>query len=301
MAAAARLGLLLLAALVACGDDGSPAGGFDSGVAVDATVPAPDARSTECTPPTGDRVTLCGQIVDTQTDAPIVAEDASGAACDPGAPADTGPCALRLRFVDPLDFDTPLPADRVEILDSGEFRGVGVQPPFSGWIAIVVDGAPGSTAEQAPTFVVVEPAAGEQRTDLRAFATSRATDVAWTSAAGDPFGGPSFSENGAVLAVFQHGGDPVAGVAITIGGAVANAYYFSDPDAARATVAPALTATGADGSGLIVNVSLGTVSGSGSEPPGCEWPGNLGASMPGALWVELAEAHVTGEPQTPCP
>jgi hypothetical protein len=280
---------------------------------VDAHPPAPDAAYGACgvpidcpSPTDSSFVSLCGQIVDVETNEPITAAGWTGAACDPLAPTADGPCALRIAFHDALSYvsgaSEPLGASVVEILDCGEFRGIDIERPFSGMVSVAVDDAEGVPDNAAPTAITVTTAPRERRTGIRAFTTRRATDEAWTATAGQPFGAQTFAERGVFVAVFRYRGQPMSGVQIAAGGVVRPAldYYFGDLGSARTTIDPARTATGANGAGLLVDTPLGAIWGEGAELPGCEWASELGASVPGAVQVAVKDATLIGDDQTPC-
>jgi hypothetical protein len=126
-----------------------------------------------------------------------------------------------------------------------------------------------------------------------ALALTETADQAWADAAG--LGGPSFSDVGALLmlffdvnqpAVFPFQGTPAAGDAITEDGAVQadDDYYFSDTDAlTRTIVAPALTVTGPNGSGLIINTApLSQYTG---DRPNCSFD-NTNGVLPGIVQAQ---------------
>jgi len=85
----------------------------------------------------------------------------------------------------------------------------------------------------------------------------------------------------------------VAGVAVHRGGAAVpqDDFYFADATETRSTLEPSATATGADGTALVVNSSAQLHSGAGAEPNTCSWPSFLAASAPGLVFVQLVEAQ----------
>ena len=59
----------------------------------------------DCPAPMANKATLCGRVYDSETDMPIPeAALTPEMRCDPAAPTNDGPCSLRLRFFDALDF-----------------------------------------------------------------------------------------------------------------------------------------------------------------------------------------------------
>lgn len=250
-------------------------------------------------PDSGD-VTVCGRLVDTETSAPIAAGDGTEtSACDPANPTADGPCALQLVLVDAIAFATnpgaatPLPAAELTLDSCGRYRAVSVAAPPSGFLGVAIDDSTAGAPDDHVTTGV--PAAPDSRTDnLILVATRRSTDQAWTTSAGDPFGGATFSEMGAILITYVHAGVPVAGVEITAGGAAvddADDFYFDDADpASRSSIAPGQNATGANGAALAVGTALGAHSGSGAEPPGCTWPSAPGASITGVIFASRRDA-----------
>ena len=130
--------------------------------------------------------------------------------------------------------------------------------------------------------------------------TRSATNQAWTAAAG--LGGPSLVDRGLLVMLYRYQGHGVAGVsARRAGNPIPNDdLYFSDPGPSRSTVAPAATATGPNGTALVLDMPSATNhSGAGAEPAGCRWREALGASIPGAVMVLDLDAETpTG---APCP
>lgn len=113
------------------------------------------------------------------------------------------------------------------------------------------------------------------------------------------------------MIIFSHRGEPVAGVSLTLEDEPMGLeirpdddFYFSDADpATRTTVAPLLTATGVNGSGLLVGQTtvFGSVSYIGGLPPGCEWSSMSSGSFVIELEVVPIRAVVTADPTTECP
>lgn len=268
-----------------------------------------------CETADGGKVSMCGRIHDVETGARIEEPDATGQPC--GDPTADGPCSLRVLFYDPLAFaanpsgTAPLDADLIEINDCGHFKGINITRPFNGFMAIATDdhqiNEDAGDTHVRNTGISFGVEMGETRKNLRAFVISEATDEAWTSSAGAPFGGQSFVDKGVYGVVYRNpgpiAGDPVEEVVITAGGATkpADDYYFDDTDAeTRLSVDASLTSTAANGTGLLVNSSLGQHSGTGGEPSGCEWESELATSIPTVLFFRETFAHTAGDPDEAC-
>lgn len=258
-----------------------------------------------CPEPTGGgMVTVCGRIVDTGTGEPMQATEPTTAPCDPDAPTDTGPCSLDVAVYDALGFAagptgvSPQAVGESMVDECGRFRLANVARPFSGLIAIGVDGP-----ARALTGRMLETGPGETITNVAAYATASSTDASWTSSAG--LAGASFANRGVVMAIFRHGDAPVGGVGITRGGMLvpAESYYFSadDTGTTRATIDPTRSTTGPNGAALMIGSSLGQHSGTGGEPAGCAWPDALAVSAPPAVWVVELAAYASGSPELACP
>ena len=257
-----------------------------------------------CPPPLPGKLTVCGRLVDLETNAPVAVAHPTRTACT-GVTAD-GPCSIALRFVDFLEFSmnpvsaTPIAPESLIVDDCGRFRATNLNRPAFGFIGVVTDDAAGTSDRHRPTLIVspnglAAPAAGR-----RAYVTRSATNQAWTAAAG--LGGQTLLDRGLLVLSHRHRGNPVAGVsARRAGNPIPNDdLYFSDPGPTRSTVAPAATATGANGTALVLNVPSATNhSGAGAEPPGCRWPESLGAAIPGAVMVLERDAETTTG--APCP
>jgi hypothetical protein len=251
-----------------------------------------------CPSPSPGKVTVCGRLIDAGTGQPVQADGVSTAACDPDTPAATGPCALEVTFYDAITFANdpqnapPLGHESLVVDECGRFRASNVDPPVTlGFMGVSVDDHAQSGRDDHVLSGVAFPATdGAQIPGIRLLAVATATDQAWTTSAGDPFGGMSFSQKGAFLAIFRHGDERVAGVQLT--GAnnqtrPEDTFYFSDADPLIiSTVAPGQTATGVNGAGLMVNSSLTEHSGQDGEVSGCQWPSNLAAAIPGLIYAQ---------------
>ena len=296
-----RVGLAL--ALSGCGD-GDGAVLFDAAIMDAAIVDA--ARSdaaTGCVVTRPDRVTVCGQLYDMETGERIEAPDATGALCDPNDPTEEGPCSITVQLYDPLMYvadpvgSAPTMSASRYVGEAGQFCIIDAVRPFNGFVALVTDDA-GDADRYLATIDArpVEP--GQAICDVRAYVTRHETDAAWTSSAGDPFGGQTFGEVGVAMLVFVHAGAPVAGVTATC----AEPLYFADAEpGTRGTVDPSAESTGNNGAALCVQLSLGSHGGAGAEPAGCEWPEDLVGTVPGAVWYHEVIAHLAGDPDQACP
>jgi hypothetical protein len=261
-----------------------------------------------CADPDSNNISVCGRLVDAETGLRI---EQAGAPtdCDPLTPSASGPCSLELELYDAIEFaNNPAaapPLDRsggeVTIDSCGRFRALNLAAPTFGAVGISVDDA-GATDTYALTGSAALVSPGMRIEGLSVRATSRQTDDGWTSSAGDPFSGQTFSEVGVVLAVFSTSTTPTSGVTITFDGAtrVADDYYFSDTDQRISTVDTALTATGANGAGLMVNAGQGDYGGQGAEPQGCVWPARLASTAGDVVFVANRPA-VDMQSGAPCP
>jgi hypothetical protein len=113
----------------------------------------------------------------------------------------------------------------------------------------------------------------------------------------------TFSEVGVYMPIFLHAGAPVEGVEITNNGGTrpADSFYFddSDPDLRR-SVAPGQSATGVNGTGLMVGSGLSVHSGAGGEVAGCVWPQDQAVAIPGVVFAQERVLVMDGTTE-PCP
>ncbi len=237
-----------------------------------------------CQPAGAGMVRVCGRLVNLETSQPIAVADPLAACCDSAAPAPDGPCSLT---IDTQEASMPPAPPVVRINDCG-FYTLLARAPSAGYLTITVDDA-GAIDDHAPTASSIPVSSGVVRSDLSLYALRRSTDEKWTQTAGDPFGGQTFSEIGVFVQIFvDDNGQPGVGVTSTANGSpVADAYYFSDTDPAlRATVAPGQSATGANGTALLVNTPLVNHSGTGGDlPVGCSWSSGLAGAIAGYATV----------------
>jgi hypothetical protein len=265
----------------------------------------------QCSAPESGRITLCGRIWDAETDMPIAASiDGSTAECDPAAPTTSGPCSLRVRFFDALDFAGDpagamaiTPPDGVYTDNCNRYRGHNMTRPQFGFIGMGVDDAPGitPTTPHRLTGVATANALATPGRGFRAYSTRVSTDMLWSTSAA--IGGMTFAERGVLAIVFRYQGQPRAGVQIRQAGSLIpnTDFYFTDTGIARTSVSPGVpgtqSVTGANGTGLVISVDTPTAhDGVGAEPgtPGqCIWPSNLAAAIPGVVFIQTKDAETT--------
>ncbi|MBZ0234032.1 MAG: hypothetical protein K8M05_17010 [Deltaproteobacteria bacterium] len=205
-----------------------------------------------------------------------------------------------MRYFDALDLASnptgavPLEPQEAVVDDCGRFRASNLPRATLGFIAIAIDDPPGVTPAEPhrATGVVFANQLGSEPNDVRAYATRVATDQLWTTSAG--LTGSTFAERGVLLKVFVHQDQPVAGIGARRNGAAVpdDDFYFSDAGRTRRTVDPARSATGPNGSVLVINGPSPTAhDGAGGEPTGCVRPETLGAAVPGVVFVDVVEAQ----------
>jgi hypothetical protein len=127
------------------------------------------------------------------------------------------------------------------------------------------------------------------------YAAARATVDAWTESARAPLEpGQSFADVGAYLVTFLYGDDRSEGVTLTVDGSpIQGSFYFAGDGLGLREIDPDMSATGGSGAALAVGTGFVLHGGSGGEPEGCVWNGELAASVPGALFVERKRARRT--------
>jgi len=275
-------------------DEGADAGPQVPPMALACTEPKP------CYAPVGDRVTLCGQLYDVETRAPMRDTDAEGFACDPLSPAATGPCSVCANAFSVVELVGGATAARsldsasIDIDDCGRYRIVGVELPDGGAIAVMT-GNCAAPQQWVPTVVSIPAALGQRVRDEPIYASSVDTIETWTDTAGRPFeSGQSFADVGASLVTYLYGGDPSRDVMLTVSQRPTVAFYFAD-DSALSSIDRSRAATGLNGSALAVSASgFSLYGGVGGEPDGCVWPSERAAAIPGALFVQRVEATQVG-------
>lgn len=291
------------------GDDGVDAAlvpwDFDAQISYDAGPPVHDcAIARPCPSASPGRVSVCGHLVDVETDEQLRAEFPAYAVCGSGSEATDGACQLAITFYDALDFAgnptgaTPLGVSEFLLDDCGRFIAHDVQRPSLGFLGIAVDDASGAPDDHRLTGVAFPVSSGQVLANTKVYGLATTTDAAWTAQAG--LGGSTFNDRGAVLTLFTDStGGPVSGVQVRSNGSVrpADDYYFGDATPrTRTTVDADLTATGPNGASLLLNSALVEHSGTGGEPSGCSWSSSLAASIAGVVFVQrtVLENTTTG-------
>jgi len=255
-----------------------------------------------CPPPESGKATICGRIWDVETDQPIRESTVNvEMQCDPNNPRADGPCSLSIRFVDATNHSMVLaPEGGVYTDDCNRFRARNIPAPPSGVIAILTDDATGTTDRHRMTVVNVPVALANPAPGTRAYVTRTTTDVAWSTPA---FGsGATFADRGVLALTFAYQLAPRMNVQARRDGTLipADDYYFTDMGIARTSLSTSLTATGANGTALIVNSSTRIAhDGTGGEPSTCQWPSAVVGSVPGVVTIHRIDAETaTG---LPCP
>ena len=265
-----------------------------------------------CPQPSSGNVTICGQIYDVETDAPIQAVGATGVACDLDNPTDSGPCSLQLKVYDAIEFaGDPTGTDEigytsVTIDDCGRFAAVSIdRPPTPGFVGLGLDdNEQGSTDTYVLGGVALPTTANLKLTGFHAYAVRASTNEAWSNAAGVS---PTFAEQGVYVPIYRYDGVPVTEVQVTRGGAVVPAddvFYFDDADPfTRLEPNADATSTGANGSALVINSGLVNHSGSGGVgiPAECEFSSALASSIEQVVFVQVKEAVLDGTLLDLCP
>ena len=256
----------------------------------------------QCSAPDAGKVTLCGRVWDSETDQPFAATVVGEPTMQCTTPTTEGPCSLRLRFFDALDFAmnptgaVPIvPPDGVFQDGCNRYKGHNMTRPTFGFIGVAADDAAGAPARHKVTGVAASNAFATPGRGFRVYATRNTTDTMWSTTAG--LAGQTFNERGVLAMVFRYNGVPRAGVQgrRNMNVVPADDYYFSDTGITRTTVAPAQDSTGANGTVLIINSPTPIAhDGAGAEPPGCRWPSNLSASIQGVTFMQLKDAETPG-------
>jgi hypothetical protein len=249
-----------------------------------------------CPVPQAGKSCLAGRLAAAGSGAQLRAPYKPELTCGTGAGG--GPCDLSITVHDVVQWasnpagSSPLASADVIVDGCGRFRFSGIDPPATGYAAVVVDDAPASGNDlYVPGATFHALGANMLVSGITAVATLHDTVDGWTLSAGAPFGASTFADVGVMLFGFNVGGYPRSGVVVTMSGSVfaANDYYFSDAQPLeRYTVDGSLTQTGVDGAALFVNGGLTTYSGTGGEPMGCTWPSVLATTVAGAVvFVEI--------------
>jgi len=297
-----------LAGCVGCGDAGGATDGAPSdAAAVDAE---PGACWLPCPEPSSGKNTLCGQVLDFETNQPIAVADPTGRSCEEiPAGERNGPCSMSVAIYDAIGFaqnptgTQPLPVDSVTMNDCGRYVAVGIPTPALGYVAVAIDDAAGSqddTWVQTANIYAIGPG---DRLDRGLYAVAATTDVEWTATAGDPFAGETFATHGVGAEIYICGGEPLAGVQLGNDGGVdpAHDFYFSDSDPwTRSTIDPAQNVTGADGTVLLAESAVVDHTSSTLQCGSCVWEPAPVKAIPGlALVAEHIAVDDNGNPCGP--
>ena len=256
-----------------------------------------------CAAPSAGKQTVCGQIIDLQTDMPFQAATPTGARCT--AVTASGPCALGIKAFDAISFAgspgtaTPLTVGDVYIDDCGRYRMTDITPPGGPFVAFGFDDSAAASMGPAGVTNAVGTAianmAGTATPNFDGFIATKATTDMWTSTGG---GTPNLAQ-GMVVDIFrshQVGEGEQAGVTFCrTSGATCNAtaaddFYFSASDTGRHTIDPTATATGMNGTAIVINEKLSdgsNNSGNGGLDPTCVWQLHPAASLANIVFVQV--------------
>ena len=256
-----------------------------------------------CPAPSGaNRLTVCGQLYDFETNMKFAAMGATGATCNPASPATSGPCALQILAFDALEFAqnpaaaTPRNVESVVIDDCGRYRLVNIDTNgTSPLIGLGIDdaGQPFGPTGVTVTVGVATPKASPVVTDFEAFVVKATTAGMWQASGGPPLSGGIFA------AIYRaHKADaadrdaPQADVTFTKMNMTvpSSDYYFAAAQTTRQTIDPATIMTGANGTALVTGRSVGegpVFDGLGGLGTGCRWEQHAAASLPGVVFVQI--------------
>ena len=253
-----------------------------------------------CASPSGaTKQTICGQIWDFELNMKFAAAGATGARC-PTTPTATGPCSLNVTAYDAIAFGMnpataqPLATGMTYIDDCGRFRLSDIEVPPTPFIGLGFDdaGAMGPTGNTVTVGVATPKIPGGVTRDLEGFIVQPATVQKWATTGGPPLSTGIYAP---VYRAHKVGiSDPFApqpGVTAILGTNTAvNDWYFSAVEVTRATIDPAATVTGANGTALVNNVSLAngnTFNGQGGLGPGCQWEPHTPAALAGIVFIQI--------------
>ncbi len=253
-----------------------------------------------CADPSTGKETLCGQIYDLETDMPFQAATPTGNRCAAGAT--DGPCALGIKAYDAISFAgspstaTPLAIGDVYIDDCGRYRATDISPPGGPFTALGFDDA--NAANMGPpgvtnaVGVATNNMPGTATANFDAFIATKATTDMWAT------NGPTIAQ-GFVVNIYkahQMGEGEQAGVTFckTSGASCiadpTNDFYFTASDTGRHTLDTTATATGMNGTALVLNEKLTdsvSESGMGGIDATCEWQVHPGAGLAGIVFVQV--------------
>lgn len=256
------------------------------------------------TPTEANRLTVCGQIFDLETNLKFQAQDASGTPCDPQNPTTTGPCALNVTPYDAIQFASnpqtaaPRPFGSFFMDDCGRYRVVDIDTNGTGpFIGLGIDdlGMPNGPAGVTVTVGVATGKASPVVADFEGWIVKASTTQLWADS-----GGPSLAGGIYVAAYRRHklraGVDrhaPQEGVTFAHQNGTtypSQDYYFASTELEHRTIDPNATMTGFNGSALVTGRSVAESAvfvGQGGLGPNCRWEPHAAASLPGIVFVQI--------------
>ncbi|HUJ59202.1 MAG TPA: hypothetical protein VLX92_11940 [Kofleriaceae bacterium] len=254
------------------------------------------------TPSSGSKQTICGQLYDLESNQPFADTGATGAMCA-ATPTASGPCSLAIQAYDAIAFGMnptttpPLANGGVYIDDCGRYRVTDIDVPSGPFIGLGIDDpanpGPGGTTNTVGVATPDNP--GNATKDFEAWIVTQATTDGWTSSGGPPLSG------GIYVGIFRThmlgNGDPLAvqsGVTFTKSGTPipGDDFYFTAAQTTHDTIDPTATATGANGTGLLINVSVNdslVYSGTGgiTDTVDCKWETHAAAALANIVFVQI--------------
>jgi hypothetical protein len=265
---------------------------------------APDAEASgctappECPPALAGHSSLCGRLFDLEDTTPI--DDGIVATGEPAAALEVRIWVTTELLTDP---GIPVPRATVPVDSCGYYVAANIPTHPTALFAVSTDDRPGLPDEHVHTAIMFSVPAGTTLATAHAWVLRRATDVAWTAAAG--LSGGSFAAQGTYLGLFLDPrtptvaplpGTPVAGVRILINGVEprrGERFDFDDVDPLLRRMPDVRPAeTGANGAVLAVAAadSVG-YTGFGGVPAGCStWTAYIGATATDIVLVQYFTA-----------
>jgi hypothetical protein len=265
----------------------------DAGVPVCIGTGTPDDCSSfepPCPIPTiSTKFAVCGRIWDI--------EDTTAADDDPAAQGGIAE-VVELLLYEPIGFALgsrdPLPYT-VAVDNCGYYSVNDVSNPGSGYLAVATDDPTGGATDDFALTGVAFPIPSPGSYRVNAWITRKTTVTLWNDSAAD---GTDFETQGVFVPIFLDArvdptldpyevGAPMAGLSIERLGSVFpdDDYYFTDMDPfLRRTVSTTQAVTGMNGTGLMINSSLGN-HGAFGEPAGCNVVEAPAASPAGVIFV----------------
>jgi hypothetical protein len=254
------------------------------------------------TPAMANRLTICGQLFDIETNAKFADAMATGAPCT--TPTASGPCALQIAAYDALEFGAdpmnamPRPVGSVYLDDCGRYRVVDIDTNGTGpFIGLGFDDAGGPIGNPAGVTVTVGVAAPKVNpvvSDFEAWIVKGSTTALWAMNGGPPLSGgiylATYRAHKLGPGVDRHA--PQAGVQFAKMGAplTANDHYFQAALTTHTLTDPAASVTGMNGTVLVTNRSVAesvAFDGIGGLGAGCRWEPHAAASLPGIVFAQV--------------